>query len=407
MTTPTPFLPRALAALLLCALARIAFAAAPATPAPATAAAAALPSEADCAAFGRAIAALLNDGKAAEAIQQLNKVALVNRISAGLGYSESEARDFQAGVLKTLPTSLQKQLETFTSARFLRVQTVAGERRALLRFVSEEGAVNYIALICDQRGTGPVHWTDAFMYMMGETISQSTRRTVLPLVAQSKKGMLEKLTGSDSAFVTHFATVNQASQLLQKGKFVEAWSACEKLPDSLKKDRTVLMLRLRLAQSIDDTKYLRVINDWQAAFPGDATLDFISIDGDILRKDYASALKHIDSFAQRIGGDAYLDFLGANVLIMAERYDDARARARAALAVEPTLASAFDALLTITLKTKNYAETVKVLEELRSVYPAINLDSIAADKEYAEFRLSRAYRDWSAQAKNPPEKSAP
>jgi tetratricopeptide (TPR) repeat protein len=397
MTVFSPRLPRVLAVLSFCFAALVSFAAESepkAKPAP-------LPSEEACAAFGQKLAELLDGGQAAEVTAQLDKAALIARITPGLGFTATESRDFSAGLLNTLPASMQRQFESFSSAKFLRVQTVGGDRRALLRLVSSEGGASYLAFICAERGAGKLVWVDVFNYTSGESVSQATRRTTLPLIAESKKNALQQLISSESAFVTNFPAVMQATRLFQSSKIPESWAVTEKLPPEVRKDRTVLMLRLQLAQSLDDEKYLAVIKDWQAAFPNDATLDFISIDGDILRKDYAGAVKHVDSFAKRIGGDPYLDALAANVLFMAERYDEARKRARAALAAEPSLTDAFEALLNISLKTKNYAETVSLFEELHAQLPGLNLEEIAASDDYADFRLSRAYRDWSAKAKQP------
>ena len=360
---------------------------------------AAQPAELDdeaCAAFGHTIAGHFDAGNAKEVVDLLDQFGFLDRITVGLGYNANEERDFRAGVLKTLPQNLTTQFETFTSGRFLRVQKVGAEKRALVRVVSEDGAANYLAFTCSRRGNGPLRWSDAFVYMSGETMSESSRRTILPLVAQSKKGLIERLTKNESEFVAHFPKVHQASRFIQSGEMAKAWAEVEKLPASLKKDRTVLMLRLRAAQAVGEPEYLKVIEDWEAAFPGDATLDFISIDGDVMRKDYTKAVQHIDSFAKRIGGDAYLDFLAANVLLMAERYEESEKRARAGLKTEPKLANAYDVLLTIALKAKNHAEIISILETLRGLYPTMNIEEVVADDLYKDFRASDAYRAWLA-----------
>ncbi len=359
------------------------------------------PAEEDCATFGRQLAALLNRGEGEAALQLLDQFALLDRIANGLGFSAPEEADFRAGLFKTLPAALKQQFATFSQTKFVRIQNVGGHRRALLRLTTDDGAVNYIGFVCTRRGTGPVRWADMFIYLSGELLSETTRRTALPLIAQSRKGILDRLTGTESAMVRYFPAIQRATQLMQGGKRIEAWAECEKLPEALKVDRTVLLLRMRIAQGIDDIKYLRVIDQWRTAFPDDPTLEFISVDGAFLRKDYAAALGHVDAFARQLGGDAYLDFLAANALLMAERYPEARARARAALAVEPGLTSAFDSLLTISLKSRNYSETVAVLEELRTAFPGIDLSAITSDESYAEFRLSTAYLAWSARQKEP------
>lgn len=359
------------------------------------------PTEAECAELGRTLAGLIAEGKADDVIALLDRPALAGRTVEGLGLDEAGARDFRAGLLQNVPAALKREYASMTAAHFVRVQTVGADRRALLRLLQQDGGASYIAFVGIRRPGEAVKWCDAFSYTGGETISQSARRTVLPFLQEAKKNSLQKLIGSDSAVVTYYATITSATRLFQNGKPVEAWTACEKLPAEVQKDRTVLVLRLRIAQALDEAKYLRVINEWKAAFPSDPTLDFISIDGDLLRKDYAAALGHVESFARQIGGDAYLDFLAANVLMLAERYDEARKRARLALADNSGVNDAYDTLLTISLKSKNFAETAAVLTELRTRFPALDLSAVAGSEEYAEFRLSRAYREWVAQNKTP------
>lgn len=358
-----------------------------------------VPSEADCAAFGRELADLLQNGKSGDAIRLLDQDALIARTLAGLDLPVGVARGFSGGLKASLPASLQQQFSGFATAHFLRVQNVGDDRRALVRLLSNDSAASYVAFVCVRRGTAPLQWSDAFTYTTGETISQSARRTALPLIIEANKSVVQKWTSTESGLAAHFETITQANRLLQSGKIVDAWALCEKLPPDVQKDRTVLILRLRLAQAIDEAKYLRVIGEWQATFPNDATLDFISVDGDILRKDYAAALAHAESFAKRIGGDPYLDLLAANILSMSQRYDEARVRARAALAADATLTDAFDTLLMISLKTHNFAETVTLLEQVRAAHPSVDFNNIATDPDYAEFRLSRAYLDWTAKKK--------
>jgi hypothetical protein len=355
------------------------------------------PSDEECTAFGRQLAELVATGRGQELVNLLDRTELLNRIVTGMGMSESDERDFRQGMSEGITGNLSKQYATFTSARFLRLQKVDNETRALVRMVSEEGAANYTAFICFRGPNGALRWADAYPYLSGQTMAQSSRQAALPLIAQSKKGLLERLTQTESAYVTNFSKIHQASQALQTGDAARVWKLCETFPAELQKDRTVLILRLRAAQALDDAKYLKVIGDWESAFPNDSTLDFVSIDGAILRKDYPAALKHVTAFSKQIGGDTYLDYLTANVLVMAKRYDEARKTARAVLVAEPTLTEAFDTLLSISLETKNHVETVSVLDEIQQRFPTIDLEKqVVATEPYAEFRLSKAHQEWVA-----------
>lgn len=357
------------------------------------------PSDEECTAFGRQVAQLVETGRAGDVVGLLDISGLLDRITTGLVTGKQE-QAFRAGMQKGFSTNLAKQYDAFISARFVRLQHVDNETRALVRLVSQEGAVNYTAYICSRRPNGPIQWKDAYLYLSGETMSQTSRRTALPLLAEEEKGLLDRLLKSESAYVANFEKVHQAMQAFRQGDSAKVWQICEKLPAEVQRDRTILVLRLRAAQALDDAKYLKVITDWAAAFPNDSTLDFVSIDGAIMRKDYPAALKHIAAFSQQVGGDTYLDFLTGNVLVMAKRYDEARKKARGVLAAEPTLTDAFDTLLSISLETKNYAETVSVLDEVQQRFPTVDVDAdIAGTEPFAEFRLSKTYLDWRSRRK--------
>jgi hypothetical protein len=370
------------------------------------AAAAESPSEAECIAFGQKIAALLDSGKTQEAVDLLDRARLLARITDGLGLNQEMELSFRQGVLKNLSTGLVRQFNGFTDARFLRLQSLGGETRALVRLISEEGAVSYIAFICARDREGATRWVDAYLYIAGATFSEAMRNTALPMVAEMKKGVMEKITTKQDAFAANMGKIQQATLALQKGAHAEALAICDKMPREVQLNRVVLVLRLRAAQPLEELKYLAVIKDWEAAFPNDSTLDFISIDGDIMRKDYPAALKHIAAFGKQIGGDAYLDYLSSNVLLMAEKFDEARAVARKALKDEPLLFGTYDTLLTVSLKTKNYAETISILEEFGARFPTADIkkDMVSGD-EYAAFRKSPEYLAWTkskpAEAKAP------
>ncbi len=350
--------------------------------------------------FGQNLAALLNTQKVDEVIGLLDKALLAGRATAGLGFTSAENREFVRSLPTTLGPVLTQQFSDYRSAQFLRIQTVGAERRVLIRVRSARGGnVNYLAFVCVRRGTEAPVWIDAFSYASGESISEQLRRNLLPAVAESKKNGLARLSGPEAAYASHHAAIKQVNALFERDQNSEAWEASEKLPAEARKIRFVLLLRVMIAESLDEAKYHQAVDEWLAALPDDPTRDFILIEGALMRKDYPAALRHIDAFARQIGGDAHLDLLAANALIESGRYDDARARARAALTVEPRSLPAFVALSTISLRTKNFADTISVLESLRTQFPQINLDVLLADPDYEEFRGSALYRDWSAKAK--------
>src|SRR3954466_14770534 len=94
------------------------------------------PTEAECIAFGQKLAGFLNSGKSQEAVDLLDRARFMARITEGLGLNQEQELSFKQGALKNLSANLARQFGGFTKARFLRLQPVNKETRALVRLIS-------------------------------------------------------------------------------------------------------------------------------------------------------------------------------------------------------------------------------------------------------------------------------
>ena len=354
-------------------------------------------SDEDCANLGRSIASDLSTGKSDEAVKLLDQFAFADRVIAGLGMNDKDAGEFRLGMFSKLSEGLARELKSYSSARYLRVQKINSEKRVLIRCVNEAGAVNYLAFVAGRREGRSVRWVDIFTYLSGELVSETTHRAILPMITEGRKNALERLTSKESAYVQHFSKIAQGLQLIRTAKYAEALAQFAQLPTSLQRERFVLVMRLRAAQNVGDAEYLKVITDWEQAYPEDPALDLVSIDGDILRKDYAKAIKHVDALNKELGGDAYLTYLKGNIYFIAGTYPSAAACAREVLAAEPTLTSAWDILLNSSIREKKYDETAGILEEFAEKHPRANIKKIVDETEsYGGFRASPEYAKWAA-----------
>ncbi|MES2692084.1 MAG: hypothetical protein V4773_01335 [Verrucomicrobiota bacterium] len=364
-----------------------------------------LPSKEECEEFGQWIVERFEAKELGELTRVFDALAFTQAITAGLEVADKEVLELSSGLRTGFARSFEAELNAFESAHFVRVQEKEGQRRVLIRFVSGEGAVNYIAFICARRTGGGVKWIDAFSYLTGETFGASSRRLLLPILAEKKKSLLEKLTSSENALVKNLLQMQRGLTLIRQQKHAEALALLQKLPAVLRKEKFFLLLEMRAAQALDEATYLKSLETIAAALPNDPTLDLVLLDGDFMRKDYAGALRRLASFEKEIGGDAYLNCLRANVHILTQDWPAGKKAARAALAVEPALFPAYDSLLLIAVTSKNHGEVADVLSELEANFPKMNmLEGIKDDEVYAEFRKSPAYAEWvAARGKGTPE----
>jgi tetratricopeptide (TPR) repeat protein len=345
----------------------------------------------ECAAFGRQIASWLSAHDMQSFRGSFDEFALLDRVIRGLDLSVDYSANFRSGVTKS---DLLHNFKAVRRAHFLRVVEHDGEKRALVR-VNMPGGINYFEFVCVRQASGKVKWIDAFTYSAGDTLSNIMRTAALPVIAESKKDLLDRLTGEESSYVKHQPEIQRAESLLGEGRFAEAAPVLNALPSELQTNRTVMLVRLRVMQSVDRAGYLKVIEDWERTYPNDPALALISIDGDALRKDFAGALKAVDTLDRLVGGDPYLNCLRANLYFAAKNYAAAKRAAAAALQADHTFFQAYDVLLNTSLAEKDYDETVKILEDFESRFPKADMAAeIKKAPVYAQFMLSPAYAEW-------------
>src|SRR5262249_22998134 len=159
-------------------------------------------------------------------------------------------------------------------------------------------------------------------------------------------------------FVTNLPIIQRMTNGVQTQRFGDVLAAYRQLPEGLKKDKNLLLLRLRAAQRLNEPEYQQALEDFRMAHPDDACIDFLSIDYFTLKKDFAKAFEGIDRVEQSVGGDPYLLVLRAGIQILATDLAGAATSAAKAVEQEPTLAAGHVALLRIAVLKKNHVETL-------------------------------------------------
>jgi len=310
-------------------------------------------SNADCEKFGRSLAADINQGQPQKILEQLDCTALGERTVQGLNFGDADRAGFVQSFSESFKKSFGKQIGDWQNARYIRTTTTGGQKRVLMRVIANSGALNFVEWVCVSNGRGGVKTVDFFSFVTAELVSETSRRGVLPYVAEKQRGIVARLTKGESAYVRAFPKFSEAVEVLQSGDADKALGILEALPDEVKVTPFCLLIRLQVAQKADEKVYVRVIEEWEKARPGDPSLDLVSIDGCIMRKDYDGCVRRIEALQKRVGGDGYLQAMKANVYTMAGSIDKAGVAIREAIAQEPTMANSYDIWFNIELQAKN------------------------------------------------------
>jgi tetratricopeptide (TPR) repeat protein len=330
--------------------------------------------------------------------------ATVAKALTGLTLSEKARAGFLMGTKRSsLGQQICQGLGNDGTYKLMGIRQLKGRPHALFRLVSDDG-LNYHEMELARDGTGPVRITDIYIYALGERISDTFRRAALALAAEENKNIVERLAGREGDYIKNLPKIKVFQDHVRNGRHKEALAAWAQLPASVQTDKTLLVLRAAAAQHIGDAEHQEALTALEKNHPQDPCLSLMMIDAYLLRKQYDKLLASIDRLDARVGGDPYLNVLRAAAFLPRNDYAKARELAQKAIEQEPTLASPYWTLVTISLAAKEYAETARVLSLIETKL-GIRLADLTKIPEYAGFVKSPEYAGWlKSHARNLPPK---
>ncbi len=285
------------------------------------------------------------------------------------------------------------------SYHLLRVLNVKGDPQPLFRMVLAQGGVNYHQLVLGHDKQGNIRIVDMGVFTSGELMSETLRRSFIPVVAQANRGILARLAGSESEYMQSAPQILQMEKLANGGKYAEALEMYGKLPESVRNERMILMLRIMYAEqsaSTDSKPYEDAMTDYIRLYPNATNCELLGMDFLLLRKRYGDVLKTIDRLDQRLGGDPSLNVQRATAYVQENDEVSARRVLEKGISEEPALPDLYWSLIDIALSHKNHAETARLLTALES-HTKLRLGDLSKVPVYADFCASPEYQAWKAQ----------
>ena len=277
----------------------------------------------------------------------IDEEQIVDRILAGLDAGDAFRTSFMQGMregggLTNLSREIMGSVQRGGDYIFVRMVQSGDEIHPLFRLsLPESGGMNYHELIISIDAEKRPRIADIHVYLSGELLSQSIRRLVLPAVAAENAGIMAKLTGAESAFLKHVGTMQKINDLSRSQQYAEALALFQTLPESLQKDKTVLMTRLIVAQ------------------------------------------------------DPYLNLLKVNSLLELNRIDEAHKAVADAKAASPDRIDIYWTETSIALKEQNHAAAAALLDEISEKF-GMTFNDLNQISEYANFAQSEIGKEWIA-----------
>jgi len=151
--------------------------------------------------IGQEFTAALNSGDVATAASRFDFTKMVDLTLSGVDLPQNVRNGFEQGFLMQargqngLIGNLAANIEP-NGARFLRIVN-DGQQRIQFRLANSDGTVVYAELIPERSALGTIRIVDMYLHTTGETMTQTLRRTTLPLRARSSPDILARLSGAE------------------------------------------------------------------------------------------------------------------------------------------------------------------------------------------------------------------
>lgn len=324
--------------------------------------------------------------------------AMADRAVAGLGLPPSQEQAYAQGLVQGLKQhgNFMQQLNPDGQATYDLTKTLDqdGETVARFRLVSVQG-VNFHDFTLTKRD-GTVRATNLMIFLSGETLSDTWRRTLLPVIKEQNKNWLQKLATSESEFVQALPQFEKFSQQVAGGDATGALETYAQMPKSMQQDPMVMLLRYRAASDVSEEAVIAAAEAFREAHPDSGSIDLLMVDVHFLKGNFDEAVACLDRVQQVVGRDSYLSFLAGNAWHQKGDIAAAMERLTTATTLEPTVQDAFWLLAAIAMEQQNFQLTADTLTKVEQQFE-VEWNNLRELPEYADFAASEEGQAWMAE----------
>ena len=276
----------------------------------------------------------------------------------------------------------------------LNVRHDKGYGRTLFRLVlPENGGFNYHDFAVVKQNDGQVRAVDIFVFLNGESFSDTIRRTYLPAAAVEDKQLADRLSKAERLLLQHNAEVKEISAALQSGDFQAVVDEFSKLPAELQSQTHLLILRLMAAQNLDSENFAAAVADFARLDPEDPCMNMLAIDVYMVQQQHDKAIAAIANLERRTENDPFLKLVKSRVYEAQGDNLNAKKLVIEAIKQDDLMLDAYWSLLGFYLLEKDHANTLATLKTIDSKF-SIKFNDLQTLPQYKDFVTSKAFADW-------------
>ncbi len=353
-------------------------------------------------AYARHIKAMVDSANPVAINNCLDMREWLQIVESGVSLPEAFRQSFEAAIITHFGfgPALAFQMKHGGKYTLLGVRKISGQNRAVFRFRSATGSVNYNEWVLMHGPEGRVVATDIFSVTSGELVSVTVRRNMLLFLAKMQPTLWQRLTGQESAILAPAMQCEHSQHLLVTGHNRAFLADLAKLPASLRNSRSLLLEKVEAIDALygaNTPKYARrfqsAVLTYQRAFPDDPAAALMDIDYLYSTHQFRKEAEINIRISKSVGGDPYQIMLAAAAeskigtpaaMAQSQKYADQ------AIHGVPSLKQAYWIDISISLQRHNFKQVTRTFLAVRKQFH-LHLMPLTGLAEYAEYVKSPEY----------------
>lgn len=279
------------------------------------------------------------------------------------------------------------------SYEFLELKKTDSTVVAIFRMILPGGrGVNYHEYQLAKTKSNNVIASDIYVYLTGETLSQSIRRNLITALAEKGDDSKVGLAGLDKQMADSVAVIKELTKALSEEKPEQARSLLLKLPSEVRADKALQTLTLNTYKK--SAAFETVVEQVRKANPDDVFMEMLAIDAFASQKKYDKAIDAIDKVSTRVGGDPYLMVLKGRMELKKGNEKIGRKLITDAINADDSLLNGYWNLVSFSLTDKKHEETLRLLKTIDKKFK-VNFRDLREIPTYKDFVKSDQFAEWS------------
>lgn len=322
---------------------------------------------------------------------------LLSRLARELGLSSKVAGDLLLEFQNEtdLGRLFINSLEGEGQFRFVSMRGLPQKPSLLFRLTVNEELNYFEIFLTPAQSADLIRVHDFCNYKGGLTFYETLKAILLGTLKNERLKEVDAnlLSQADLAKIEHAAFLDDLTIAVQNQAFGQASRMIKQLPEALKFDKMILMLKLKTGYYLKNELLTEAQTEFRKAFPANPIADFLMLQLSVTEINHALTLQFADRLATQIQDKYYLNLIKAAALQHSGDFEKSELLLRDALELEPEPIEAYERLSGLLLEEERFDVLLVLFDRLIN-HLNQTPELLLTDVKCQEFFKTELYQKW-------------